>query len=327
MESSVIKIGVMGCANIAARSVIPAIKGNASFQLVAVASRDRYKAEALAKKVGCQPITGYEQLLSANIDAVYVPLPTGLHDEWVSKCLEAGKHIFVEKSSSISYAATRRMAERAKQKGLVIMEDFMFRYHSQHAFLVKMIREGTIGRVRNFKASFGFPPLPHGNFRYDKALGGGALLDAGAYTIKAAQAILGPELSVEGGVLFESPENGVDISGSAFMIYGYETSVHLAWGFDNFYQCGYEIWGTKGKITTNRSFTAAPGYQPSLRLELPGEIREFLLPADNHFNNILEAFAEYVRSGDYIAPANEIEEQSRLVDQVMTRSARYAVRD
>jgi predicted dehydrogenase len=176
MEPSVIKIGVMGCANIAARSVIPAIKGNASFQLVAVASRDSKKAEALATEVGCRAITGYEHLLSADVDAVYVPLPTGLHDEWVSKCLEAGKHVFVEKSFGISYAATRRMAERAKQKGLVIMEDFMFLYHRQHAFLLKMIREGTIGRVRNFRASFGFPPLPHRNFRYAKALGGGALL-------------------------------------------------------------------------------------------------------------------------------------------------------
>ena len=326
MESSVIKIGVMGCASIAARSLIPAIRGNSSFQLVAVASRDSKKAEALAAKVGCRAITGYEHLLSADIDAVYMPLPTGLHEEWVGRCLEAGKHVFVEKSFGISYAATRRMAEEAKKKGLVIMEDFMFLYHRQHAFLLKMIREGTIGRIRNFRASFGFPPLPHGNFRYDKALGGGALLDAGAYTVKAAQAVLGPELSVEAAALFKCPKNGVDISGSAFMIYGQETSVHLTWGFDNFYQCGYEIWGTKGKITTSRSFTAAPGYQPSIRLELPGEIREFLLPADNHFNNILDAFAGYLKSGDYLAPAREIEEQSRLVDQVATRSVTYAIR-
>jgi len=190
-----IKMGVMGCANIAKRSVIPEIKLIEDFELSAVASRSKEKADAFAKHFNCEGIDGYDNLLKRDdIDAIYMPLPTGMHEEWVLKTLEAGKHILIEKSLAVDFSSAQKMVEKAKEKGLLIMEDFMFLYHSQHQFVKDLISKGEIGELRCFRSSFGFPPFPPGNFRYDRNMGGGALLDAAAYTVRASQLFLGMDL-------------------------------------------------------------------------------------------------------------------------------------
>ena len=87
-------IGVLGCANIAMRSVIPAIKSIPDFNLIAVASRSIEKANEYADKFQCEAVVGYDNLISRkDIDALYVPLPTGMHLEYVIKALENGKHV------------------------------------------------------------------------------------------------------------------------------------------------------------------------------------------------------------------------------------------
>src|SRR5467141_3575377 len=94
-----VRVGVLGCASIAYRSTMPAMKAVAGIDLVAVASRSREKAESFASHFGVDPVVGYQALLDRqDIHAVYVPLPTGLHAEWIPKALEAGKHVLAEKS-------------------------------------------------------------------------------------------------------------------------------------------------------------------------------------------------------------------------------------
>jgi dTDP-3,4-didehydro-2,6-dideoxy-alpha-D-glucose 3-reductase len=323
MGNRILKIGVMGCANIAGRSVIPAIKANSHFELVAVASRTAGKAEEFAARFNCKAVVGYENLLLEALDAVYMPLPTGLHEAWTLEALGAGMHVLAEKSFGMDAVSTAKMTALARQKGLVVMEDFMFEHHSQHAFLMRMLTDGTIGTIRRFSASFGFPGLPKGNFRYDPALGGGALLDAGAYTVKAAQLVLGQELQVLASTLQYGDRAEADVAGSALLVSADGIPAQLSWGFSHFYQCGYEIWGTKGKITTNRSFTAAPGFQPSLTLELNGETRDLLLPADNHFLNILSVFAGRIYEGAAEPAARELDNQSRLLTEVKSKALTY----
>lgn len=313
----------MGCAAIAQRSVIPAIISSGRFELVAVASRNPEKAAKYAAQFKCKAVTGYENLLHEPLDAVYMPLPTGLHEEWVIKCVERGLHVFSEKSFSLNFASTQKMLGLARHHTCVVMENFMFAYHTQHQYLLRLLAEGIIGELRNFTASFAFPPLPAGNFRYDPATGGGALLDAGAYTVKAASLILGPELKLVSSVLFMGAPGQADTRGTAMFTYQDKIPVQLNWGFDHFYQCGYEIWGTKGKITTHRSFTGGPGFQPTLVVETPGETRQITLPACNHFENILGAFANYIVTNDFETPISETEKQSALLQSIFDRSLVY----
>jgi NDP-hexose-3-ketoreductase len=312
-----LRIGVMACANIAQKSVIPAILSCGFTDLVAVASRSSQKAQQFAAQFECEAVTGYENLLSRDdIDAIYMPLPTGLHEEWVTKSLEAGKHVLVEKSFASDYPSARLMVDLARRSNLLVMENFMFLYHSQYDFVKDQFEKGAIGELRNFRSSFGFPPMQQENFRYDKALGGGALLDAGAYTLRACQLFLGFDLDVEAATLLTPEDAGVDIFGGAYLASASGSFAQVSFGFDNFYQCNCELWGSKGKLIVHRAFTAGPEFRPTISIEKQGESLDHLMEPDNHFVNLLEEFARCIRSGDFAGKYQEIENQARLMDQL-----------
>ncbi|OFY96901.1 MAG: NDP-hexose-3-ketoreductase [Bacteroidetes bacterium RIFCSPLOWO2_12_FULL_31_6] len=315
-----IKIGVLGCASIAERSVIPAIIAIPEFELVAVSSRSEEKAKKFAKQFSCEAVVGYQNLLNRkDIDVIYMPLPTGLHEEWVLKTLAAGKHILVEKSLALNYASAQKMVEMARNKGLLLMENFMFLYHQQHQLVKQLIKDGKIGEIRSFRSSFGFPPLAAANFRYQKELGGGALLDAAAYTIRACQFFLGNDLKVEAATLNYQNE-GVDIFGGAFLKSANGTFAEIAFGFDNFYQCNYEIWGSKGKITASRAFTPKVDFNPTITLEQQDEVFDYEVEADNHFVNILNEFIRCLTENDFENNYQEILNQSRLLQELKDKS-------
>jgi len=315
-----LRIGVLGCANIAKRSVIPAIITIPEFELVAVASRTKEKAYEFAEAFNCEAVEGYQNLLDRNdIDVIYMPLPTGLHEEWVIKALDAGKHIHIEKSLAMSYESAQKMVAKAKEKELLIMENFMFLYHNQHQFVKNLIKEDKIGTIRCFRSSFGFPPLPNDNFRYNKTLGGGALLDAAAYTVRVSQLFLGNDIEVKAASLnYENQE--VDIYGGAYLKNSNGAFSEVAFGFDNFYQCNYEIWGSKGKITAQRAFTPGADHKPTITLEQQGEIFNYEVDAENHFINILNEFKRCVLEKDMNDKYEEILNQSRLLQELKDKS-------
>lgn len=325
-KQSILNIGVIGCASIAERSVIPAIKNlSTKFNLIAVASRNKLKADEFAQKFNCKAYHNYEDLLAdESINAIYLPLPTGLHLEWISKALDAGKHIYAEKSFANNLNQTIILIENAKKHKLTLFEGYMFQYHAQHAQIQKIIAEGTIGEIRHFSSKFGFPPLDITNFRYDPILGGGALLDAAGYTIKATTLILGNEMKVKAATLkfnHSNSENEVNIYGSAFMSNDKGIGASLAFGFDNYYQCNYEIWGTKGKLIVEKAFTPKFDQKPSILLEINNNIERIELNADNHFEKALVEFYDTIQSDSKrIQHYTEIQNQSEAQDSILAYS-------
>ena len=313
-----LKVGVMGCASIAQRAMIPAILECENTALVAVASRTQEKAEEFAQHFDCDALVGYDALLERDdIDAVYMPLPTGLHSQWVTEALDAGKHILVEKSFAENFASAERMLNLAREKNLLVVENYLFVHHAQHRWVQDFIAEGNLGGIHLFRSTFGFPPLPRENFRYDKRLGGGALLDAGGYVIKAAQAFLGPDVSLVGAVLRYDAELGVDLYGEAMLKNPAGQVAQVAFGFNYFYQCNYEILGTQGKLTVERAFTPPPGFQPIVHFERQGEKEEFVLPPDNHYRNMFDFFSAAVETPDtYNIHWDELLLQARLLDEI-----------
>ncbi len=316
-------IGVLGCANIAMRSVIPAIKSIEDFNLIAVASRTKDKANEYADEFKCEAIEGYDNLISRkDIEAVYLPLPTGLHLEYVVKCLESGKHVIAEKSLGMNYNEVELMVNKAKEKNLFLMENYMFEYHSQHKFVFDLIKNNEIGELRLFRSSFGFPPLPKDNFRYDKALGGGSLLDAAGYPIKAAQIFLGTDATVKAANLFIDKSLDIDIFGSAYISSNSSIAAEIGFGFDNFYQCNYEIWGSKGKITAERAFTPQPTYSPKIILEKDNDRKEYLIEPDNHFINILNEFSRAIKEKDFESHYKKLLNQAKLQEEIRLLSTK-----
>lgn len=315
-----VKFGVLGCASVAKRHVLPAMKALPYVELVAVGSRTREKASAFADEFGCRAVTGYEDLLSmADIEAVYMPLPTGLHLEWAHRALDAGKHVFIEKSLANDLSDARSIVDKARMRGLLVKENYMFEYHSQQSVVRDLLRTHA-GKVRLFRASFGFPPLPPENFRYDRKLGGGSLLDAGGYVLKALDVFFPEHKPKVKAATLSFDESGVDIAGAVTVDLecdGQYIPAHLAFGFDHFYQCNIEIWGSQAKICTDRTFTAAVNFAPSIRVENCSGVENIKLPSDNHFCNILSRFVESVRSvNEHTAEYESILKQAALQDDV-----------
>jgi dTDP-3,4-didehydro-2,6-dideoxy-alpha-D-glucose 3-reductase len=313
-----INIGVLGCAAIAARSFIPAIQQlQGSFQLVAVASRSAEKAADFASRYGCEGIAGYENLLSRNdIDAVYIPLPTGLHAEWVNRALASGKHVYAEKALAMNHGEALQMVENARKFHLALMEGYMFQYHAQQRFVKKMLFDNTIGKLRHFTAAFGFPMMNPDNFRYDKQVGGGVLTDSAGYPVRAAFFYLGDNLQVGGSTLHHDPTSGTAMFGSAFLRTTNGIGASLSFGFDNFYQCNISFWGSKGIISMRKAFTPKPDEEPELWLETHTGKEIIRLPADNHFVHALEEFARTISGDQREKHYKDILLQSQAIDMI-----------
>lgn len=311
-----IRIGVMGCASIAIRSMLPALKSLPGiFDVVAVASRDFQKAKLLSEKFDCEPIIGYEELIRRNdIDAVYMPLPTGLHKEWILKTLQAGKHVYAEKSIAACYSDCRSFVEIAASSDLVLMEGYMFLYHSQHQKVFEILKSGILGEIRHFSASFGFPPLEENNFRYNNQLGGGAIMDCAGYTVRAASFILQSALRVEAASV-KYDRNGTSIYGSGLLVSADGIPVSFSFGFDNFYQCRYEIWGSKGKLMATKAFTPKEKESPILFLETESGVKQIVCDSDNHFQKAMLEFANRIGNRQRHC-YDEILQQSELLEQI-----------
>ena len=310
------RIGILGCASIAERYLIPNIIKSPKYVIEGVASRSSKKANDFAQKFNTSPFYSYEKLLESKVDAVYIPLPNSLHYKWVKKALESKKHVLVEKSMGCDLKEVRELNKIAEDKGLALVENFQFRFHPQLESIKKILKEGALGKIRSVESKFGFPPLDENNIRYKKELGGGALLDAGAYPIKLAQVLFGNEISLRAVISYNDKKNNVDLYGSGMLKpASSDISFYFSFGFDNCYQNSLEIWGSKARMRTSRIFTAPPGFSPSIEIFNSEEEKEIKLKSANHFALMLDYFAETIESEsqkkvEYISNIN----QSRLIE-------------
>jgi len=313
-EQQKIKIGILGTAAIAERSVAPSILSLPNeFYLVGVGSRNIDSARVFANRFNIKAFGSYEEIVSKKIvDALYIPLPNSLHFEWVKRALENGLHVLVEKSLACNFSEAETLVNLARMKNLALVENFQFRFHTQLKFIKNQLLLGKIGELRCVRSSFGFPPFPDANnIRYQKDLGGGALLDAGAYPTKITQLFLGNDIEVRAATLQLDNKFGVDVWGGAFLCQKNGSLFsEIAFGFDNFYQCNLELWGSKGRIYTNRIFTSPSNHAPVVEMEFSGaEKQTVTLEKDNHFINMLNYFHRAIHN-DKI---KEIENTDNLI--------------
>lgn len=309
-----LRFGVLGCAAIARRMMLPAMKATPEVQLVAVASRDAAKAQAFADEFGCAFETDYDALLArTDLDAIYLPLPPALHEPWAVRALAAGKHVLCEKPGATSGAGAQRMAEAARENGRFLAENFMFLHHPQLIAIDNLLAQGELGELRLLRATFGFPPLPEGNMRYQQALGGGALLDAGCYTLRVARHFLGDGIRVVGATQTRR-DGGVDLSGAALLANATGLSAQIAFGFDLFYQCELQLILTRGRITAPRIFTAPPTFSPQIVVETPQGHDTLQIAPHDHFAASLRHFAQQVKAGTIGAP--DLTVQAALIEQM-----------
>jgi len=293
-----VRLGVLGCADIAVRRLLPAAMAAGGVVVTAVASRDGARAAAVAERFGGRPVEGYQALLDRDdVDAVYVPLPPALHGEWIERALGAGKHVLAEKPLTTTAERTERLVASARRAGLVLRENFTFLHHSQHERVRQLLASGAIGELRSLQATFTVPKRPAGDLRLRPDLGGGALLDTGVYPARAALLLLGPDLEVAGAAWRFDEKLGVDLSGAALLSRPDGVTASLAFGLEHAYTAGYELLGSDGTIRLGRAFTPPADLPPPVRLERGGKIEEPRWEPDDQWVNALTAFARDIGEG------------------------------
>ncbi len=195
---TVVRIGVLGAARIAPRALVRPAAHVAEASVVAVAARDPERAARFAARHGIDGVRpDYEALVAdPDVDAVYNPLPNGLHARWTLAALEAGKHVLCEKPFTANAAEAERVAAAAEGTGLVVMEAFHYRYHPLAKRMHEIVDSGELGAVRHVETWNCFPLPLFSDIRYRYDLAGGALMDAGCYAVHLARLLGGQEPEV-----------------------------------------------------------------------------------------------------------------------------------
>src|SRR5579859_6303527 len=188
-----VKWGIVSTADIN-RKVIPGAHASDKVDLVAVASRDRARADAYAKEWDIPRAYGsYEALLAdPEIEAVYISLPNTMHVEWSIKSLEAGKHVLCEKPFTRHADEVTKAFDAADRAGRLLSEAFMYRHNPQTKKVQELVEGGAVGELRLIRSTFSYGLYDEDNIRLRTDVEGGALMDVGCYNVSGSR-LLGGE--------------------------------------------------------------------------------------------------------------------------------------
>jgi dTDP-3,4-didehydro-2,6-dideoxy-alpha-D-glucose 3-reductase len=229
--------------------------------------------------------------------------------------------VLTEKPATTSAQDTAELVALAGANGLVLMENFMFLHHSRHERVRRLLAEGAAGPVRSFHSTFTMPARPAGDIRLDPDLGGGALLDNGAYPVRAAQLLLGPDLAVAGAHLTTDPDHGVDIAGSALLYRSDGVAAQLTFGMDHHYLNDYHVHCAGGRLSVDRAFTPPADLATEITVARRGRVDRVTLPAEDQCAKTVAAFVAAVSTGT-CPDAGAMVRQAALIDEIRDHARR-----
>ena len=190
----------------------------------------------------------------------------------------------------------------------------MFMYHKQLTKMKEIIDSGYLGKIRLYRIAFGFPMREKNDFRYNKELGGGALLDCGGYTLKLANYLLGDTTKVVCSNLVKE-DFEVDLYGNATLQNDKGMTAQLSFGMDNAYKCELEVWGSKATLKAPRIFTATDNFDVNLEIIDNNGIKNINVGIDNQFYNSINNFSLNINDKDKMFKEyNNVLVQSKLIN-------------
>lgn len=314
--------GVLGTAGIARKAVIPAIAAS-DHAVGAVASRDGDRAAAFAETQSIPRSYGsYEALLTDDgIDAVYVPLPNGLHAEWTTRAADAGLHVLCEKPLAVDAAEAREAVEHCEDRGVTLMEGFMYRYHPRTERVLELV-DRELDDVRTVSSTFRFPLYDRpGDVRLDPALAGGSLMDVGCYPVSLARTVLGePDRAYAHAN--DTRDAGVDTELAGVLEYADGRSAQVASGFDTRLVQRYRIDATNGWIEVERAFDAPDDEPVELTYEVDGRRGVETFDPVDQYRLQVEHFADRVADGaNPLTDGAEAVANMRVIDALAESAA------
>ena len=315
MEKKTVRWGVLGCSGIGKSRTIPGLLSCENAELYAIAGRNEEKLKVYAEPFAPKKLyTDYQALLDdENVDAVYLPLPNGIHMEWVKKAAAAGKHILCEKPMALTEEQVREMFAAAKEHGVLLEEAYAYR----HAQLVQKVKEivdsGAIGRIRYLESKHSTFDTNRSGIRYQKGNGGGAVYDVTCYNVSLASYLFGkdPEdMSVYCGF---DKETGVDVSDAVMLRYEEGVTAMLYAGLDAYRRGCYSILGETGRIDVDHKFNSSgvchirvsTGARPQGAEYVDETTTEYTIWVDDNYKKEIELFSDAVLNGTPLTISEE----------------------
>jgi predicted dehydrogenase len=288
--------------------------------VVAVAARDRTRAEEFARKHQIPRVLGsYAELVGdPDIDAVYNPLPNGLHGYWTIAALRAGKHVLCEKPFTANADEARTVAEATNANpGLVVMEAFHYQYHPFAKRLVEIVRSGELGNVTNIDVSFSAPLWKKGDIRYQLPLAGGATMDMGCYPVSLLRLLAPGPRVISAEAKLSSP--GVDRAMDAHFSLPDGGRAHIGCSMfsSSVLRLHAEVTADNGKISVFNPFSPQHGHRMKVTTSLGTRKERFSRRPTYDYQ--LEAFVAAVEDGaSFPTTAVDAIRTMELIDAIYT---------
>jgi len=311
-----IRFGTLGAAQITEQGLVQPARAVEGVELVAIAARDRDRAERYAARHGiARVLDSYDALLAdPDIDAVYNALPNALHHPWTLAALRAGKHVLCEKPMAANAREAEEMARVADEEGCILAEAVHYRYHPMAARIKERVDSGALGPLEHIEARMRVP-VPADNIRRSYALGGGSIMDPGCYPLQMMRFFGGetPEV-LEASTRNASPDLDVESRARFRFSCGATGQMEASIDHDGL-QIELEIRGRRGELFATNP--VLPHLFNELRVKIGDDETREVVAGEPTFTGQLRAFAAWVRGGDPMpTDAWEAVENMRLIDAV-----------
>ena len=305
--------GFLGAGFVASRGLAPAVHASHGANLYAVASRDEKRSATLEPE---RVHATYDDLLAdERVDAVYISLSNSQHLEWVTKSLEAGKHVLCEKPLGLNASETEKMFACASGNDQLLVEAVWGRWHPRFSRMVDVIASGVIGKIEHIETAFTFTSDMTDNYRLNPLMGGGALLDVGCYQAHAWVALTNGAKDLEIADLTRTiGPTGIDLTTDVSVRINKSITAHAVSSFALPSQQQFLVRGSQGKMQTaaGESFTT---WNEACSLRINDVVEEFAVT--NAFVEMVENVSNVIRGEEgWVVPSADSIRVAHILDSI-----------
>ena len=310
--------GFLGAGYVASRGLAPAVHASRGAHLYAVASRDEQRSATLEPE--CVHATYDSLLADERVDAVYISLSNSQHREWVTKSLEAGKHVLCEKPLGLNAQETEEMFATASRSGRRLVEAVWGRWHPRFTRMIDVVASGAIGSIEHIETAFTFTSEMTDNYRLDPLMGGGALLDVGCYQAHAWVALANGAIGLEIENLSRvMGPTGVDLTTDVSVRINGTVTAHAVSSFTLPSQQQFIVQGSSGTMRTvvGESFTT---WNEASSLQINDAVEDF--PITNAFVEMVENVSRVIEGEEgWIVPSADSIRVAHILDSIAQHSS------
>ena len=305
--------GFLGAGFVASRGLAPAVHASRGATLYAVASRDEKRSATLEpQKVHAT----YDDLLAdERVDAVYISLSNSQHLEWVTKSLEAGKHVLCEKPLGLNASETEAMFACASRSDRLLVEAVWGRWHPRFSRMVDVVANGTLGNIEHIETAFTFTSEMTDNYRLNPLMGGGALLDVGCYQAHAWVALTKGAKDLEIADLTRTiGSTGIDLTTDVSVRINKSITAHALSSFELPSQQQFIVQGSQGKMQTaaGESFTT---WNEACSVRINDVVEEFVVT--NAFVEMVENVSNVISGEEgWVVPSADSIRVAHILDSI-----------